>query len=376
MQKPSGSLISYFSNMVKDKGGINLAQGIPGFTPPAELLDLLSMHAQGENSLHQYAPGNGNFRLLELLAAHYSQHAPLNPDNVLIVQGATEGIFLSLLYLKNKLGGSFSALSFDPPYESYPILCNIFNIPFIYFDYKRNFAVDFDKLEKSIKNNNVKIIFVASPGNPLGRIWRQDELEFLLEIADAYECYIIYDAVYKNIYFEQPPFNPLAFQHERLFYIDSFSKMLSITGWRIGYLLTQKKSMQEIRGIHDYTGLCATTLFQKVIAEYLSSYNFGRDYTKSIRTACAESCSLLADQLTSLGCTVPDVHGGYFLWAQLPQKFEDAFSFAVELYQAQQVAVVPGENFSPFKKNFIRLNLAMDLNIIHEAVNRLRDFLS
>ena len=33
-----GSYISYFSNLVKKHGGINLAQGIPGFDPPTKLL--------------------------------------------------------------------------------------------------------------------------------------------------------------------------------------------------------------------------------------------------------------------------------------------------------------------------------------------------
>ena len=32
-KRPKGSLISFFSNKVKANGGINLAQGIPGFSP-------------------------------------------------------------------------------------------------------------------------------------------------------------------------------------------------------------------------------------------------------------------------------------------------------------------------------------------------------
>ena len=64
-QKPTGSYISFMSNKVKQFGGINFAQGIPGFDPPKELTNILARIA--DQKIHQYAPGNGNNELLELL---------------------------------------------------------------------------------------------------------------------------------------------------------------------------------------------------------------------------------------------------------------------------------------------------------------------
>ncbi|HOE05991.1 MAG TPA: methionine aminotransferase, partial [Bacteroidales bacterium] len=54
---PDTSLISYFSNMVKQHGGINLAQGLPGFRPPEDLLHHLAEISTSD--AHQYAPGLG-----------------------------------------------------------------------------------------------------------------------------------------------------------------------------------------------------------------------------------------------------------------------------------------------------------------------------
>ncbi len=68
-QKPAGSYISFMSNKVKTYGGINLAQGIPGFNPPKELTNILSKIAN--DNIHQYAPGNGNNELLDLLFNKY-----------------------------------------------------------------------------------------------------------------------------------------------------------------------------------------------------------------------------------------------------------------------------------------------------------------
>ncbi len=57
-QKPTGSYISYFSNLVKEKEGINLAQGIPGFQSFAKLLQ--SLEKTINENVHQYPPGIGN----------------------------------------------------------------------------------------------------------------------------------------------------------------------------------------------------------------------------------------------------------------------------------------------------------------------------
>ena len=76
-----GSLISYFSRLATKQGGINLAQGIPGFSPTQALLDILTQKIQ-DNRLHQYPPGNGKFRLLELLSQTYSEFSIISPDNL------------------------------------------------------------------------------------------------------------------------------------------------------------------------------------------------------------------------------------------------------------------------------------------------------
>ena len=150
--------------------------------------------------------------------------------------------------------------------------------------------------------------------------------------------------------------------------------MLSITGWRIGYIITDVEHMRVIRGIHDYTGLSAATLFQRAIALYLEENNYAEDYTSSLRDKCKQSYLFLRTSLEEMLFQVPDIQGGYFLWAKLPVRYTDALDFAEALYNAQKVAVVPGENFSPNKRNYIRLNYATEIGIIENAVKSLRAF--
>ncbi|MCK5055671.1 MAG: pyridoxal phosphate-dependent aminotransferase [Candidatus Aminicenantes bacterium] len=373
MKKPKGSLISYFSGMVTMGGGINLAQGKPGFSPPQELLDILREKID-DPALHQYAPGNGDFELLELLAKKLSQYTTSDTGNLLIVQGATEGISLSFLYLTTILKKPYSVLSFDPVYESYPKLPEIFDIPFVYFDMEANLAVDFTKLERVINEKKVMIVFIASPGNPSGKAWTRDEMKALVNLSKKYGFYILFDAVYEDIYFDHVPFNPLTFNYEKLFFINSFSKMLSITGWRIGYIFTHKDHMVNLRDIHDYTGLSAVPIFQRAIFEYLNRSNFGKGYIECAREKCKSSFAFMKKTLEESGFSTAEIHGGYFLWARLPAGREDAFTFALDLYKKVKVGVVPGENFSLTKKNYIRLNIAQEMATIRDAAERIKKF--
>ena len=179
MKKPEGSLISYFSRKTLKSQGLNLAQGKPGFTPPIQLLNILKKKTENDR-LHQYAPGNGNFELLNVLEKYYSKYKSVSLNNLLIVQGATEGIFLTFFYLTTILNKPYSALSFDPAYESYPELAKIMAIPFEYYDFEDDLSIDFQKLETIIREKKVKIIFIASPGNPLGKAWNSEEIRNII----------------------------------------------------------------------------------------------------------------------------------------------------------------------------------------------------
>lgn len=375
---PEGSLISFMSNKVKEFGGINLAQGLPGYSPPKELLSILSNLAQ-DTSIHQYAAGNGDSQLLDLLNAYYSRYGKFSKEQFIVVNGATEAISIIFTYLWALVTNEhhkkrFSVLAFDPAYESYNNLPAIFNLPYIAFPLENNCSIDFKKLEKKILSENVKIVFVNSPGNPLGKIWSKKEVNTIIELAERLDFYIIFDAVYKDMYFDEKPYQPLKEMNERLFYVNSFSKLLSITGWRVGFLITHDRHINKLKRIHDYVGLCTPHVLQKAIAQYLFKYNFGEKYASEIREKLKVSYNLLLPELLRLGFKVPEIKGGYFIWSELPDKFEDGFKFAIDLYENEQVAVIPGIHFSAKGKHFVRFNIARPIEEINSAIEKIRRF--
>lgn len=367
--KPTGSYISYFSNMVKQRGGINLAQGIPGFNPPSELINALKGCV--DLNVHQYAPGMGNLNLIEQIAIEYRVKA----ENLLIVQGATEALSLVYTYINGKLNGDFAVLSFEPAYESYLQLPKIFGQKFIHYPLNSNYTFDYDDLYLAVKQKGVKLIFLSSPGNPFGKIWSRSEVDSLISISNQLGVYIVFDAVYEQLYFNESPYIPIDQLSPNLFIVNSFSKMLCITGWRIGYLISHESHMEGIKSVHDYIGLCAPSLLQHALVEYLGKSNFAKEFTTSFRENVKRSFNILVETLTELGFEIPPIQGGCFVWAKLPNGWTDGFEFASRLYDEQSVAVIPGEHFSEGKSDWIRFNVARPEEDIVTGCERIKVFM-
>ncbi len=369
MEKPAGSLISFMANKVKSGGGINLAQGIPAFDPPVELIQMLGQVIN--DNVHQYAPGVGNFHLLQLLEHHYE----IPQSQILVVNGATEAISLIFTYLLKILKTELKVLAFDPVYESYKHLPGIFEVPFTPFSYDDDSTIDFDRLENVIKSEKIKLIMVASPGNPFGKVWSANEVNNMVELCSKNGVYIIFDAVYSDLYFDEKPYYPLKNLNPFVFYVNAFSKKYSITGWRVGYLIADISHMQGLMDIHDFTGLCAPSLLQQALANYIERYNFGQDYIDDLREKLKANYNQLSDEMLKLGFGVVKAEGGYFIWTTLPPGINDGFDFALKLYEQEKVAVVPGIHFSENGKNFIRINIARQPYEISMAVSKIKKFM-
>ena len=108
--------------------------------------------------------------------------------------------------------------------------------------------------------------------------------------------------------------------------------------------------------------------------KFLFKYNFGTQYASEIRKKLKESYDLLLPELLKLGFKVPDIQGGYFIWSELPDRFEDGFRFAIDLYEQEQVAVIPWIHFSKDGKHNVRFNVARPVDEIKLAIEKIKRF--
>ncbi|MFO8054574.1 MAG: pyridoxal phosphate-dependent aminotransferase [Bacteroidales bacterium] len=349
------SWISYFSNLVKQYGGVNLAQGIPGFQPPEGLMEGLKRCASEDN--HQYAPGTGNHNLRAHIFKMYEDKFSEEQQALMVTNGATEAIHL--LYMSfHTQKARLRAAAFAPVYESYLHLPRIYGDEFYSLEMNNTHGDLPEKLELFFQKNQPDVFFVNSPGNPYGNSLDKDPFDRLVSLSARYKCRLLIDAVYDRIYFQEPPYYPFHDFHENVYFINSFSKLYSITGWRIGYFFCHPSKFDLIRDIHDYTGLCTPSVLQESLARFMSDSPEKDSYVVETRERIKRNLSMGKEMLEDSGFEVPVVKGGYFIWAKLPADLSDSIGFAKQLYKEYQTAIIPGAHFGRDYSNYIRINIA------------------
>lgn len=367
-----GSYISYMSNLVKESGGDNLAQGFPTFPPPENLIRKL----QTAQLPHQYAAGTGNRQLVACICDIHAQ-VDYTKNTVLVCNGATEVNSLLFTYMRTLFKDNFTTSAFAPAYEAFSQLPETQGLKFVPLRMDMACPLDEVALRQFFRNNNVKLFYVATPGNPCGKVLHEQNFEVLCRIAQEEQVYVVFDCVYDQLYYDRPFADPLQLLNSYTFYVNSFSKRLSITGWRIGYLIAPNVHIEAIKRIHDYTGLCVPAPLQQALADYLSENNMGEADTAVYRTKIKQSYTVVAQRLQDMGFAIEEAGGGYFVYAELPKDIAmTGEEFMFRLYEVQKIAVVPGIHFDKNDVRYVRFSIANEATYLNAVMDRIAIFLN
>ena len=274
--KHSSSDTTIFTEMTmlaQKYNAINLAQGFPDYETDPKLKSLLAKAT--ENNHNQYAPLGGNPFLIEQLKNFNSKrNQPISIDNneITITPGATYAIYTALSAI---LDFGDEVIIIEPAYDCYQpaIEMNGGKPIFVYMD--DNFNVHWDSLKDKI-TEKTKAIIVNTPHNPSGKIWKKEDWEQLWQIIKNTDIIVISDEVYDLIYFDNHSFHS-ALSHpeirKRCFAIFSFGKMFHITGWKVGYIVTNEEFTKAFRRVHQFITFCVNAPAQQALAEYLDIFD-------------------------------------------------------------------------------------------------------
>ena len=356
-------------------GAINLAQGYPDFDPPKAITDRLAqVSAIGP---HQYpiTMGAPNFR--QALAKKCGHFMGLNLDpetNMVITIGSTEAMVDTIFALTNP---GDKIIMFSPYFENYRAQaimadCEPIFLPLV----PPTFHFDPNVLEDAFKQG-AKAILICNPSNPSGKVFTEEELKLIGDMAIRYDTYVIMDEVYEHIVYaphKHVYMSTLPGMWERTVSCSSLSKTYSITGWRLGYAIAPQHLMDRIKQFHDFNTVGApSVLMEAAIAglEMPDSYyeEFGAHY--------AHMKALFTKGLDDIGIQYTDPQGAYFVLANIGQYLKPGqtdVEFCEEMARKVGVACVPGTSF--FKENvndIIRVHFAKKDDTLMEALNRLAD---
>ncbi len=360
------TIFTEMTALAQRTGAINLGQGFPDEDGPAPVIEAA---VQALRSGHnQYAPLPGVPALRDAVLEHQRRYYGLEPEDVLVTFGATEGIAAALLALCES-GDEVVVL--EPYYDSYSACIAFAGAQRRPVTLRPpDFALDRDALRAAI-GPRARLMLINSPHNPTGRVLSPDELSWIAEACIEHDLVCVTDEVYEHLVYdgEHIPLATLPGMAERTLTISSVGKSFSFTGWKIGWCSGPAELVGATRTAKQFLTFAGGTPLQHAAAAALS---LPGDYLETLRDELRDKRDLLCTGLVSAGLRPFSSAGTYFVNADVGG---DAGSFCAELPARCGVVAIPTAVFYDDKAaagSLVRFAFCKRREVIEEAAERLR----
>ena len=342
------SVIREMTRVNNQHDGINLAQGMPNFPPPRELVD--AAHQALDGDFHQYAITWGTPNLRRAIADKYRRFhgMDLDPDrHITVCCGSTETMLSTLLAVLNP---GDEVIIFEPFYENYGPGCIIAGAEPVFLPLEPpDFSFDPERLARAV-SPRTRAIIVNSPNNPSGKVFSRQELQAIADVCLKHDLLAITDEIYEHIVYDGLGHTPIATlpgMAERTITISGISKSYSVTGWRIGYAVANPELSVGIRRAHDFITVGAPHPLQEAA---VTALGFPDAYYVHLRESYQARRDLLFSQVESAGFTAWMPRGAYYILTDVAHFMKqhgcaDDTAFAMFLVKEIGVATVPGSSF-------------------------------
>jgi N-succinyldiaminopimelate aminotransferase len=305
------TIFEVMSGLARELGAINLGQGFPDGNGPD---DVRAVAARAlEDRPNQYPPMMGVLELRQAVAAHARRFYGIEVSGereVMVTSGATEALAACLLGL---LEPGDEVVLFEPLYDSYlPIVERGGAIGRRVRIEPPDWRVDVRALSAAF-SARTKLVLVNTPMNPTGKVFTDDELAAIAELAVAHDAFVVCDEVYEHLIFDGRRHRPLLGfpgMRERTARIGSAGKTFSLTGWKVGYVTAAPAMLAPIARAHQFLTFTTPPNLQVAAAYGLSKPD---DYFVDLAAGMQAGHDRLRAGLERLGFAVAESQGTYFL---------------------------------------------------------------
>ncbi len=228
--------------------GINLAQGVCDTEVPVEVrrgaIDAI------ERGINSYTRAEGLAEIRNAIAGKMRRFNGIECDpetEVVVNSGSTGSFYCACLALLNP---GDEVILFEP-YYGYHLntLIAVEAKPVFVALHAPDWNFSFDDLERAV-TPRTRAIVINSPSNPSGKVFTRQELEGIAAFAARHDLFVFTDEIYEYFIYEGEHISPatLPGMRERTITMSGYSKTFSITGWRLGYTICDRKWASAIHG--------------------------------------------------------------------------------------------------------------------------------
>ncbi len=230
-------------------------------------------------------------------------------------------------------------------------------------------SFDLEQLEQSISTKTRGIV-LCNPANPLGKVFKEEELNALSMIVDKYHLDVISDEIYEYITYDSHShisFARLGDNKSRTITISGFSKTYNATGWRLGYAAGPSPLISQMAKIQDLLYVCPVTLLQHAVKHVAL---LDDSYYKSMIQFYQKQRDIVINTFIRLGFKPILPQGTYYVLIDISTHFSDAETASKQFLQKAKIATIPGSIFftSAVGKKYIRICFAKSVQRLPEIL--------
>ena len=348
---------------------IDVAQAVPGYPPPEELTDHL--RSTNLDELSRYGLVLGQPDLREALAANISKsyQADVGVGQVAITAGANQAFCLTMLALCEPGDEVIVPVPF---YFNHDMWLRMNGIEAVHLRCDDRMLPDVAEAATLI-TDRTRAISLITPNNPTGRVYPPDLISSFARLAASNGIYLILDETYRDFrpttepahgLFEDPCWD------ESLIHLHSFSKVFSMTGYRVGGIAAAAETLVEVDKIADCITICPSRIGQEAALfglEHLSGW------VDANRLMMNQRVEQFTDVMRETACPYEVVSSGaYFAYVRHPFEGVAGTAVAKRLLHDNGVLSLAGEMFGNDQHGYLRLAFAnLDGSQIPELVERL-----
>lgn len=357
------------------KSVIPFSAGEPDFNTPSDIKEA-AIRAITNNET-KYTSNRGYIPLRKVLQGYIQRETGVDYDpdtEILVTSSAAEALNNSILAFVDE-GDEVIVLT--PAFISYKCLVNMCGAKFIDIplDASRGFQVDLEAVKGAI-SEKTKMLILNSPSNPTGAVFSQESLAELCRLAVEYNFLILSDEIYSRLVYDGAKFHSIASfpgMKERAIIISGFSKTFAMTGWRLGYIATDKKLAGHILRTHQYSTTCSPTFIQVALAQAMESPNTKKQVEEMI-ASFANRRKLIMQLLNEIpGLTYVKPYGAFYIMVDVSALGLTSMEFSMKLLEEKYVATVPAVGLGEKTGKYVRFSYATSEANIQEGLARVAE---
>jgi len=237
------------------------------------------------------------------------------------------------------------------------------------------YLMDFEGLEKAI-DERTRLLILCSPHNPVGRVWKKEELERLVEICLKHNIIIISDEIHSDLIMKGYRHIPTATISEDAAQImvtcTAASKTFNTAGLMTANTIISNKSLyNQFNNAVRKAGLMHADLFGLAATE--AAYNQGEEWLEQLLDYIAGNyeflCSFVAENMPKVKVT--PLEGTYLVWLDFRGLGLPDEELKSLLLKKARVWLDDGPMFGPGGAGFQRINIACPRKILKEGLRRI-----